>query len=182
MVQHGERLLSDALTLAHDVRARIAALPGLHVLHDELIGAEASHDLDPLKIVIDASELHISGYQAADWLRADHSVDVGLSDHRRIEAQLSMADDASTAGLLLDALHGLPEPAPVRLPSPGDREREAVVPPREALFARTEDVAAEKAVGRICAEALDYLRSGLRAGLVLPDPTDPELATIRVMA
>jgi arginine decarboxylase len=78
-----------------------------------------------------------------------------------------------------------------------------VVLPREAFFSRTEDVAAEKAVGRICAEQItpyppgipvllpgeridaevvDHLRSGLRAGMVLPDPTDPELGTIRVMA
>jgi lysine decarboxylase len=59
-------LLSDALDLAGDVRRRVMDLPGLHVLHDELIGAEASHELDPLKVVIDLSELGISGYQAAD--------------------------------------------------------------------------------------------------------------------
>jgi arginine/lysine/ornithine decarboxylase len=210
MVQHGEQLLSDALALAHDVRGRITALPGLHVLHDELIGAEASHDLDPLKVIIDVSDLAVSGYQAADWLRANHAVDVGLSDHRRIEAQLSMADDASTTDLLLAALQGLtraavdlPQPPQVELPGSGDLEREAVLLPREAFFARTEDVAAEKAVGRICAEqitpyppgipvllpgeridaeVLDYLRTGLRAGMVLPDPTDPELGTIRVVA
>jgi arginine decarboxylase len=210
MVQHGERLLSDALGLAHDVRDRIAAVPGLHVLHDELIGAEASHDLDPLKVIIDVSDLAISGYQAADWLRANRSLDVGLSDHRRIEAQLSIADDASTARLLLAALQDLtraavdlPQPPQVELPASGELEREAVVLPREAFFSRTEDVAAEKAVGRICAEqitpyppgipvllpgeridaeVLDHLRSGLRAGMVLPDPTDPELGTIRVMA
>jgi arginine/lysine/ornithine decarboxylase len=210
MVQHGERLLSDALELAHDVRGRIATVPGLHVLHDELIGAEASHDLDPLKVIIDVSDLAVSGYQAADWLRANHSVDVGLSDHRRIEAQLSIADDASTARLLLAALQDLtraaidlPQPPQVELPASGDLEREAVVLPREAFFSRTEDVAPDKAVGRICAEQItpyppgipvllpgeridaevvDYLRSGLRAGMVLPDPTDPELGTIRVMA
>jgi arginine decarboxylase len=210
MVQHGEQLLSDALELSHDVRGRIAALPGLHVLHDELIGAEASHDLDPLKVIIDVSDLAVSGYQAADWLRANHSLDVGLSDHRRIEAQLSIADDASTTGLLLGALHDLtraavdlPQPPQIQLPGSADLEREAVLLPREAFFARAENVAAEKAVGRICAEQItpyppgipvllpgeridaevvDYLRSGVRAGMVLPDPTDPELGTIRVVA
>jgi arginine decarboxylase len=29
---------------------------------------------------------------------------------------------------------------------------------------------------------IDYLRSGLKAGMVLPDPADPELAHIRVVA
>ena len=34
---------------------------------------------------------------------------------------------------------------------------------------------------RITAELLDYLRSGLAAGMQLPDPADPSLATIRVV-
>ena len=35
---------------------------------------------------------------------------------------------------------------------------------------------------RLTAEVLDYLRTGLQAGMVLPDPADPTLATIRVTA
>ncbi|WP_433555732.1 aminotransferase class I/II-fold pyridoxal phosphate-dependent enzyme [Pseudonocardia xinjiangensis] len=210
MVQHGHHLLDDALALAGDVRQRLAELPGLRVLHDELIGAEASHELDPLKVIMDVSELGISGYQAADWLRAERAVDMGTSDHRRVEAQLTIGDDAGTATLLVDALgaltkaaHGLPKPSPVELPSPDDLELDTVMLPREAFFARTEDVRADDAAGRICAEqvtpyppgipvllpgerigqrALDYLRSGVQAGMVLPDPTDPELTTIRVVA
>jgi arginine/lysine/ornithine decarboxylase len=210
MVQDGHRLLSDALDLAHDVRERIAKLPGLRVLHDQLVGAEASHELDPLKIIIDLVELGVSGYQAADWLRATHSIDVGLSDHRRIETQLSIADDAETAGVLVDALSGLctaarsfEKPPKVALPAADDLELETVMLPRDAFFARTEDVPVAKAEGRICAEqitpyppgipvllpgerieqaALDYLTSGLRAGMVIPDAADSELETIRVVA
>ena len=40
--------------------------------------------------------------------------------------------------------------------------------PRDAFFA--------------AAEVLDYLRTGLQAGMVLPDPADPTLATVRVTA
>jgi arginine decarboxylase len=210
MVQHGHDLLSDTLALAHEVRQCIETLPGLHVLHDELIGAEASHELDPLKVIVDLSDLGISGYQAADWLRTQCAVDMGISDHRRVEAQLTIGDDPGTTALLLDALTALtkaapelPKPSPVDLPGPDDLELETVMVPREAFFSRTEDVPAEQAAGRICAEqitpyppgipvllpgerigqkALDYLRSGVRAGMVLPDPADPELETIRVVA
>jgi arginine/lysine/ornithine decarboxylase len=35
---------------------------------------------------------------------------------------------------------------------------------------------------RITAELLDYLDSGLAAGMQLPDPADPSLQTIRVVA
>jgi arginine/lysine/ornithine decarboxylase len=208
MVERGHELLDAALALAADTRARLAALPGLHVLHDELIGAEASHELDELKIYIDTSQLGISGYQAADWLRAQQCVDVGLSDHRRFEAQLTFADDPATVDTLVEAVTALtaaefdPSP-PVSLPAPETLEVEAVVTPRDAFFCDYRDVPARDAVGRICAEqitpyppgvpvllpgeritadAVDYLRSGVEAGMVLPDPADPELGTIRVMA
>jgi hypothetical protein len=39
--------------------------PGLKVLGDELVHREASHDFDELQILIDFTELGISGYQAA---------------------------------------------------------------------------------------------------------------------
>jgi arginine/lysine/ornithine decarboxylase len=209
MVQQGHELLTSALNLAADVRDRIGKLPGPRVLHDELLGAEASKELDPLKVLVDLADLGISGYQAADWLRAHHGVDVGLSDHRRIEAQLTIADDAVTADLLLDALtdltraSDLPGTAPIKLPLLEDLDLETVMLPRDAFFTRTQDIPVTEAVGRICAEqvtpyppgipvlfpgerigrqALDYLVTGVQAGMVVPDATAPQLETVRVVA
>lgn len=210
MVQHGHRELGAALSLAAAVRAEIEELPGLHVLRDEFLGAEASHDLDPLHVVIDVSGLDINGYEAADWLREHRRIDMGLSDHRRVEATLSLADDEHTAARLVSALSalagaaaGLPRAKPVSLPSAGHLEHEPAMLPRDAFFAARETVPAEKAIGRIAAEQitpyppgipvivpgerltaelLDYLRSGLAAGMQLPDPADPSLKTVRVVA
>jgi arginine/lysine/ornithine decarboxylase len=210
MVQHGQRQLGAALSLAAQVRAQIEELPGLHVLRDEFLGAEASHDLDPLHVVIDVSGLDINGYEAADWLREHQRIDMGLSDHRRVEATLSLADDEHTTARLVSALSaladaspGLPRAKPVNLPSAGQLELEPAMLPRDAFFAAKETVPAEKAIGRIAAEQitpyppgipviipgerltaelLDYLRTGLAAGMQLPDPADPGLHTLRVVA
>lgn len=97
MIERGTELLGAALELAARVRHEINELPGMHVLEDELIGAEASNDLDRLQILTDISELGISGYQAADWLREHERIDLHLSDHARITATLSMADDEATS-------------------------------------------------------------------------------------
>jgi lysine decarboxylase len=35
---------------------------------------------------------------------------------------------------------------------------------------------------RLNQAVIDYLRSGLAAGMVLPDPSDPNLDTVRVVA
>jgi arginine decarboxylase len=210
MVQHGHDQLDAALTLTGHLRREIEAVPGLHVLREELLGAEASHDLDPLHVVIDVSGLDVSGYDAADWLREHQRIDMGLSDHHRIEATMSLADDDKAAARLLLALTALagaaaslPRPARVDLPSADELELEPAMLPRDAFFAAKETVSADNAIGRVAAEQitpyppgipviipgervtaelLAYLRSGLAAGMQLPDPADPSLQTIRVVA
>ncbi|MGW4213516.1 aminotransferase class I/II-fold pyridoxal phosphate-dependent enzyme [Lentzea sp. NPDC004789] len=211
MVQHGEELLTATLALAHSTRAAINDLPGLRVMGEaEFIGEDLAHSLDPLKMVVDVSALGISGYQATDWLREHQRVTLRLSDHRRIVAQFTHADDHRTAGILLDALGALTKaaggfepPPPVDLPSPQDLQLETAMLPRDAFFAEVEQVEADQAVGRICAEMItpyppgapavlpgevitkevvDYVRSGLNAGMELPDPADPELKSFRVVA
>jgi arginine decarboxylase len=107
MVEHGESLLGAALELARRLRRDIEAMPGLHVLERELVAREASHELDQLQVLIDVTGLGISGYQAADWLREHERIDIGLSDHGRILATLSMADDETTARRLRAALEAL---------------------------------------------------------------------------
>ena len=75
--------------------------------------------------------------------------------------------------------------------------------PREAFFAAADHVSAERAAGRIAAEMIspyppgvpvvapgeviteevvDYLRSGVAHGFMIPDAADPSLDTFRVMA
>jgi arginine decarboxylase len=75
--------------------------------------------------------------------------------------------------------------------------------PRDAFFGRVEQVPVEEAAGRIAAEmvspyppgvsvlapgerisqdALDYLTSGVAAGMLIPDAADSELKTVRVVA
>lgn len=209
MVEHGHALLQDALHLASRVRAEISAIPGFDVQGpDEFTGPGLAHDLDPLPVVVDIAGLGVTGYRAADWLREHHRVNLHLSDHRRISAQLTFADDADTAARLLTALHDLHAhigdlagaPA-VEVPSPAELRLELVVLPRDAFFGPAEQVPASEAAGRVSAEmltpyppgipavlpgeritspVLDYLRSGVSAGMVVPDAADSSLKSVRV--
>jgi arginine decarboxylase len=209
MVQDGKAMIGKALELARGLRGDIETITGMHVLEDELVHAGASHDLDILHILIDVSQLGISGYQATDWLRENCRLDMGTNDHRRIEAVVSVSDDRDTAERLLAGLRdlaaaapGLPRPSAVLIPSEKDLYLETVMLPRDAFFGPVENIAVEEAPGRIAAEmatpyppgvplllpgerinqaAIDYLRSGVEAGMVLPDPADPSFKTIRVV-
>jgi arginine/lysine/ornithine decarboxylase len=161
-------------------------------------------------VLIEVGDLGIAGYQAADWIRAEHGIGLGLSDHRRVEALVTHGDDDSTIERLVGALadlarrHGEVEKSPpVHIPSPEHLALESVMLPRDAFFGPTESVPADEAPGRIAAElatpyppgvpvlvpgdliskeAVEYLRSGVAAGMQLPDPASSSLDTIKVVA
>ncbi|MGW0189298.1 aminotransferase class I/II-fold pyridoxal phosphate-dependent enzyme [Streptomyces sp. NPDC003362] len=210
MVERGHELLDAALARARRIRAAADELPGLRVMGPEVVEAGLAADLDLLKIVIDVRELGISGMQAAEWLRTHRHVDLGGSDTCRISASITYADDDTTEQILLDALRALVEKAdsierqpPVRLPEPSALELEQAMLPRAAFFAPVEHVPAERAAGRVSAEmispyppgvpviapgevitseVLDYLRSGVEHGVLIPDAADPSVRTLRVVA
>jgi arginine decarboxylase len=177
---------------------------------DELLGKEASCDLDWTQVLMDVSATGTSGYQAVDWLRENCQIDLGLGDHRRMLATISIADDKHTADRLVEAMtawrNAVPDferPSRIDLPSPDALQLETVQLPRDAFFGPTEMVPAERGAGRIAAEqitpyppgipavvpgerlndaVIDYLRSGVQAGMTLPDPSDPTVAEFRVVA
>jgi arginine/lysine/ornithine decarboxylase len=210
MVEQGSELLAAAVDRAERLRSAVSELRGLEVLTQERAVKGGAFELDPLKVCIDVQQLGISGYVAAEWLRAEERVDVGLSDHRRIQAQITCGDDDHTEVRLLEAIEHLVAAAPalekrppVKIPPLGALELRVAMRPRDAFFGRVENVPVAQAAGRVAAEmatpyppgvpafcpgeelndeVLDYLRSGLEAGMLLPDPQDPKLETVRVVA
>lgn len=211
MVQHGNELIGRALELVARTRTAIEAIDGFHVNDaNDFCGPGLAADFDPLPVVIDISDLGTSGYRAADWLRAHHHIDAHLFDHRRISAQLTHADDEETTARLLTALRDLADHAAelrdapqVTVPSPAELRMDQARLPRDAYFARSEQLPTAQAVGRIAAEmitpyppgipvvlpgerltepVLKYLVTGVEAGMFLPDAADQRLNTVRVVA
>lgn len=209
MVRNGHELLGAALDLANNLRERIEQIPDVEVLDDELLGKEASHDLDRMQVLMDVSATGTSGYQGVDWLRENCHIDLGEADHRRMLATLSFADGQDTGDRLVEALlawrtaaKDFERPPQVDLPTPEEIQLETVTLPRDAFFGPTEMVPAERAAGRVAAEQLtpyppgipavvpgeklnkavvDYLRSGVNAGMEIPDASDSSLAHVKVV-
>src|SRR3954451_9761469 len=210
MVEHGEDLLGGALERAARIREAIDGIDGLSLMGREVVRPGGAFDLDPLVFTIDVRPLGISGYQAGDWLRAGCQVDIGSADACRISARLTHADDDETVDRLIDALRRLVEAAPsmerqapVDLPAPRSLELENAMRPRDAFFAPVEQVPIDEAVGRVVAEmvspyppgvpvltpgervnreVIDYLTTGVAAGMLIPDAADPEMKTLRLVA
>ena len=210
MVEHGAELLGAAVALARSLREEIATIDGLELMGPEIVEEGYAYEVDPLVLTLDVRGLGITGYQAAELARARHHVDFGASDSCRITARLTHSDDASTGEALVRALEALAEDAAglessgvVDYPSPEGLQLENVMSPRAAFFAEAEQVPVEQAAGRVCAEmvspyppgvpvlapgelisqeALDYLTSGVAAGMFIADAADPAMKSIRVVA
>jgi arginine/lysine/ornithine decarboxylase len=211
MVEQGKDLLGLALTLAARVRDAIEGIDGMHVHgRADFCGPGRAYEMDPLQVFVDVTGLGLTGYQAADWLRAHRRINLHVCDHRRVSAQLTYADDDASADRLVAALRDLaggagdtgPAPA-VRIPSPAELRLEQAMLPRDAFFGPVEQVPCEQAAGRIAAEMLtpyppgipaalpgerlntqviEYLRTGVAAGMVIPDAADSSARTVRVAA
>jgi arginine decarboxylase len=210
MVENGRDLLQAAVELTEEVRHDLERIDGLHVNREEFLGPGRAVELDPLQVIIDITGLSTTGYRAADWLRENHRINLHVSDHRRISAQFTYADTDETAVVLRKALRGLSESAAdlrparaIEIPDPGELRLELACLPRDAFFGRAEQVPIHRAAGRVSAEMLTpyppgipaampgerlnepvirYLRTGVQAGMVVPDAVDAELGSIRVLA
>ncbi|MGY1777291.1 aminotransferase class I/II-fold pyridoxal phosphate-dependent enzyme [Geodermatophilus sp. SYSU D00804] len=209
MVEHGRELLGAAIERAGRVAEAVRGTAGLRLMGREVVGPGMAFDLDPLVLTIDVRELGITGYQAGDWLRAERHVDIGSADACRISARLTHADDDATEATLVEALRALVDgagsmerPPRVDLPEPRALELENAMTPRDAFFGRVEQVPIAEAAGRVVAEmispyppgvpvlapgervsqeALDYLTSGVEAGMLVPDAADPTMKSLRVV-
>lgn len=207
MAAEGRHLLDTALKRSARLRDRLAAVTGLTVMDGTIIGPDAVAQWDPLKLSVDVSALGITGYQAKDWLETEHKLEAQLGDARRVVCSLTYSDNDLACERLAGALEALAAapPAPDRptpaIPALEDLNLEQAMSPREAFFARAEQVA--DPAGRVSAEMISpyppgvpavlpgeifnasvvtYLRAGLTAGMIIPDAADPKLETFRVVA
>jgi arginine/lysine/ornithine decarboxylase len=210
MVEQGAELLTAAIARAGRIRDVARDLPGIAVMGEEVLGPKGAFELDPLVLTMDVRGLGITGYQAAEWLRAEQHLDIGSADACRISSRFTYGDDDAAERRVVEGLRALVEgaagierPPHVALPGPGELELESVMLPRDAFFGPTEQVPVAQAVGRVGAEMIspyppgvpavapgeritqavvDYLTTGVAAGMLIPDSADPELKTIRVVA
>jgi lysine decarboxylase len=200
------------MAMAKLLRQRLGEeVPELRVIAtDELksrpgvIGADATH------VMIETSAIGLTGYTAIDWIRDNHHIDVELIDHRRIMPLISSAHGEAEIERLVGALRGLvaahagkgSDGLPKYPTRPQIRCEQAMLP-RDAFFAKTENVKFNEAVGRVSAElvtpyppgipavapgelynqeSVDYLEAFVEAGGFVEGASDPTLQKLRVVA
>ncbi|MEK4030338.1 aminotransferase class I/II-fold pyridoxal phosphate-dependent enzyme [Pseudobacillus sp. FSL P4-0506] len=207
LATEGEKLIDEALSLAHSIREQINEIPNLYCVGAEILGSKATYDFDPTKLIIYVKQLGITGHEAENWLRENYNIEVELSDLYNILCIVTPGDTEKEANLLLRALTHM---ADVFEGTEEKMRTKVLLPdipllalsPRDAFYAETEVVPFEESAGRIIAEFvmvyppgipifipgeiiteenLTYIQKNQEAGLPVQGPEDSELKTLRVI-
>ncbi|MEU0554074.1 aminotransferase class V-fold PLP-dependent enzyme [Dactylosporangium sp. NPDC006015] len=194
----GHALLGDAIAATREARDRLRGVDGLTVLDGP--------GVDPLKLTLLLFGTGADGNLIERDLLAA-GLPVESADRDVLVAVVSLADTPASLTRLTTVLADSVRrhrgtPRPVVGPAVYGVDPVTSMPPRQAFFAATETVPAERAVGRVCAElvapyppgipvlapgeqvtaaALAALDQARRAGVRIAYAADPSLRTLRVV-
>jgi arginine decarboxylase len=148
--REGNELADHALRMAQRLRERLADVEGVEAVDPERLRGPGAVHVDPTHVIL---ELGMSGYEADDWLRDEHGIDVELADHRRLMPLVTYAHDEGDVDRLASALAQLAEEKSFdgveRVAHPDTLLTEQAMRPRDAFFAPPEMVRPSEAAGRI---------------------------------
>jgi lysine decarboxylase len=200
----GDELVSRLVDLVERARSALSAVAGVEVLRDRPDGALR---VDPAKLVVLLAGTGAHGHAVeADLL--ERGITVEMADRDVLVPLITMADDEGAVDALVAAVTASidrhrGEPRSIRPSAAWSVRAEIALDPREAFFAPHETVAADAAIGRVCAEliapyppgvpvlapgevvtgeALDALRATRADGGRIAYAADPSLTTLQVVA
>lgn len=209
MATEGEALLTTAIELAEDARARIEDHPLLSCLDKRLIGSHGVVDFDPTRLSVNVTSTGYTGYEVEKALFRDYACTMELADYANVLANVTMGHTKADLDQFVEALHHIADhPSEHDLKPQGFVERalyevpEQVMSPGEAFHARQQRVPLAESVGRISAEMaatyppgipvvvpgerltpalVAHLQAQVAAGGRIVGPQDPRLDRIQVV-
>lgn len=160
MAVDGQSKLAETLRITGKVRDEIKGLKGICLWHKELYTYREVKGLDPTKIIIDALELGLTGYELARILREKHRVQVEMASGTHLLAMFTFADSWEQGDKLVQSLADISRSCQGRKPLPGSPDigrlpsPQVVVSPRDSWFAPKKRVPLEEAAGAVCGQLL----------------------------
>lgn len=204
---NGREMIQQSLELANYLRREINTIPGLYCFGEEILGGEATYDMDPTKVTIHVRHLAITGYETENWLREHYNIEVELSDMYNILCIITPGDTKESVETLLTALRELSE---TYYEEGNANELIVKIPeipqlsliPRDAFYADTEVIPFKESAGRIIAEFIyvyppgipillpgevisqsniDYIVDHVEVGLPVKGPEDRYINQVKVI-
>lgn len=153
----GKILMSNLLDNIDDFYEKVSHIEGIKILDKRCIGKYGIHDFDKTRLVIDMTELGISGIQLEKYLRENHNIQMEMSDLNHIVAVCTIGNEKSDFEKLLEGLVCIKrenrqnlkkiEISSIMYPVP-----KMNMTPREATFRKKIDIEFEKSGGKTSGE------------------------------
>ena len=205
---HGEALLHETLRAIGHAREKLASIPGIALIGENMVGRDGVADWDPLRIVLDVRGTGCTGYEVSEALEHAYDVQTELATQATVVLLVGLGEQPvaleRVAGDVEEIVKRISRPGtiPAVIAPPAALEQQMAVPPRDAFLGEAEIVPVAEAIGRIScesiagyppgipallpgeritAETMDYLRETLEAGSRLHGASDPTLRTINVL-
>lgn len=213
MALHGETLLSYALEISEWARAELNKIPGIQCFGKERVGFPGLYNLDLTKLTINVSHLGIAGFDFLDLLNERYQIQSEMATLTNVLEIVTFGNTRRDMKRLVEGVRdiareihtrGVPkqlQPLVQQMDLPA--QPEAVLTPREAFYARTENILFQDSAGRVCTEIVcpyppgipilvpgeritqdlvDYIQLVYRHGGFINGPDDIRLHTIKVVA
>jgi arginine decarboxylase len=153
------------------IRQKLAGIRGIKVMGKEVVTGDARFAMEETKIYFNISDLGVNGFEAEDWLMAEHKTALALSDERSLLATLTVGNDGRSCRKLIKAIRALAKWAkadrenrkgvPNDLPRLCDLKTKLVMTPAEAFAARCDRVPLAEAAGRVIAKMVSPYPPGI---------------------
>lgn len=166
MALDGHKLLSNTLDLARKTRERINKIRGFHCLDKSYLDGNGRFDIDETKLVINTSEVGLSGFENFKLMREVENVQMELGEISELLAIFTIGTTQKDADRLVEGLQKISDKyydiTDIKtIPHFSYSFPELIVRPREAFHAPSKVISLDDAVGEISAESIMIYPPGI---------------------
>ena len=205
--QDGRFLMQELLEAIDGFHTALKDEKGIRILGKEMIGTDGIQNIDPTKLVIDLSDLGISGIDLEALLRVRYHIQVEMANAYNVVALSSIGNDQRDFNRLLRALRGIKEGKGIAhrritLPQYTYRIPHMEMNPRQAIYSRKKEIAFLQGSGKISGEyiipyppgipilcpgevitdeIIEYVRQLKAYGIHIIGMQDKQLKTIKII-
>lgn len=167
MATEGVDQLTRVIQMAEEARGRLRQIPGMTCFGREAAGRPGIHDVDVTKLTVGTSGSGLSGIEVAKTLNAEYGIQIEYADAHGFLAIVSLGNTKHDLEMLAGSLKSLVQKRAAgnsgvqRFYDVPAFSTEVAMTPREAAFAKAEQIPFEESVGRICAEIVSPYPPGI---------------------
>lgn len=165
--QSGNQAFENATKWSNNLRARLISLPRIKPLDIAHFPELAGCNYDPLRLVVDVSDLGMSGLQLERRLQEEFHLGTECSDHRNVIFVLGPADHPQVYAQLERAFRRVAMACSGRARGADNKSINTLIAPpvifspREAACYQSIQVPLSTAIGRVCSEVITMYPPGI---------------------